>query len=207
MLYQCKPVYFICRIHLVQTCHISVKLFFFFSNWSVFICSSAFCAYCEAAICPLRKAARVCAQYFHLLCWCLECILFTTISFSQFWGVTMSCFGAHHHLSGLFWATSFSKWSSEVSQLTLSCCVLATHPRVNFVCQRMLCVFLPCESALCCCLSSVPWWRNETRQPVAFGATLFVSFDDPYKHLAVTCHRAQTTKVGVPKSFTGIPTM
>lgn len=94
------------------------SFFFFFSSWSVFICSFAFCVYCKAAICPLHKAARVCAQYFHLLCWCLECILFTTISFFQFWHVTSSCFGGHHHLSGLFWTTSFSKWSSEVSQLT-----------------------------------------------------------------------------------------
>lgn len=39
-------------------------------------------------------------------------------------------------------------------QHKFSCCVLAMRPRVNSVCQRTLCVFLPCEceSAVCCCL-------------------------------------------------------
>lgn len=69
-------------------------------------------------------------------------------------------------------------------QLAFSCWVLALDPRVNPVCQRMLCVFLPCEVAV---VAVVPVCHDEgtKRDNLSHLKWLSILFDGPYKGLSL----------------------
>lgn len=110
-----------------------------------------------------------------------ESVLFTSICFARFQCVNSLSLCRSQFV--WFVLKGLSKGQVRL-QLAFSCWVLALDPRVNPVCQRMLCVFLPCEVAV---VAAIPVCHDEGTKwdNLSHLKWLSILFDGPYKGLSL----------------------